>query len=270
MFFSSSYYQILEVSVDSTYEEIKKSFRRLSLVHHPDKNNNSPESNTHYAMILNAYSVLADPVRREKYDAYIRRSSALAKWSKASRNTNLALQGLRDKAPHSTEALLSHLNFLLWDIEDLISERDEPALSSLYGKVTFRQIILKILTFIDKWVLEPSGNLDYFMEARQMKRSDPRELVNTLGSTPGNHVHSPYVSILDYFYDVRKRTDTFIERVTAADLISPVPNQDIRLIDCIVEAQNLAIHYLSYLLQIESGMVKEIPPFSHSHPCFIY
>ena len=37
--------EILGVSINSSSEKIKKAYRRLSLMHHPDRNNNSIESN---------------------------------------------------------------------------------------------------------------------------------------------------------------------------------------------------------------------------------
>jgi hypothetical protein len=63
MVFNSSYYKILDVPYDSSFDEIKSAFRKLSKVHHPDKNDNSPESNAKFVFILNAYSILVDPAK---------------------------------------------------------------------------------------------------------------------------------------------------------------------------------------------------------------
>ena len=38
------YYKILEINRDASSEEIKKAYRKLSMIHHPDKNGNSEES----------------------------------------------------------------------------------------------------------------------------------------------------------------------------------------------------------------------------------
>ncbi len=50
------------LGLDSTASEtdIKKAFRRLSLQHHPDKNNNSPDSSEKFNEINNAYSFLTN------------------------------------------------------------------------------------------------------------------------------------------------------------------------------------------------------------------
>ncbi|PPQ91000.1 hypothetical protein CVT25_013925 [Psilocybe cyanescens] len=53
---SLDYYQILEVSEDATADEIKRSFRRLALIHHPDKNHTDVEEATRrFATLQQAY-----------------------------------------------------------------------------------------------------------------------------------------------------------------------------------------------------------------------
>ena len=63
---------------DATEEQIKKSFRRLALKLHPDKvalsgalsDEQKAQSELRFKQINEAYSVLSDPSRRAKYDAY--------------------------------------------------------------------------------------------------------------------------------------------------------------------------------------------------------
>jgi len=50
----------LELDSTATETDIKKAFRRLSLKHHPDKNNNSPESSEKFTEVNNAYSFLSN------------------------------------------------------------------------------------------------------------------------------------------------------------------------------------------------------------------
>lgn len=63
-----NYYEILELDRDVTQEDIKKSYRRLSLLHHPDKNGNSQESINKIQDINEAYEVLSNPESKITYD----------------------------------------------------------------------------------------------------------------------------------------------------------------------------------------------------------
>lgn len=59
------YYEILGVSRQSTSDEIKKSYRKLSLKYHPDKNNGDDRN---FKNINEAYQTLNDPQKKKMYD----------------------------------------------------------------------------------------------------------------------------------------------------------------------------------------------------------
>ncbi len=61
------YYQILQVSPEADATEIKKSFRRLATLYHPDKNAD-PDANQVFQEINEAYQVLTDSQQRQLYD----------------------------------------------------------------------------------------------------------------------------------------------------------------------------------------------------------
>jgi len=63
------YYKILEVPRGASQEDIKQSQRRLAKIWHPDKNK-SPEANTKFQKINEAYEVLGNPEKREIYDRF--------------------------------------------------------------------------------------------------------------------------------------------------------------------------------------------------------
>ena len=63
----SNYYEILNVSNNASESEIKQSFRKLSLKHHPDKDK-SPQSKQVYDAIMEAYATLEDKNKRLLYD----------------------------------------------------------------------------------------------------------------------------------------------------------------------------------------------------------
>jgi len=64
------YYQLLELDThDPSPSQVKKAFRKLSLIWHPDKNT-SPEAAEKYQLLAFAQSVLSKPQKRELYDNY--------------------------------------------------------------------------------------------------------------------------------------------------------------------------------------------------------
>ena len=52
-------YEILELNSSATELEIKKTYRKLSLQYHPEKNDNSPESQNKFKEIQEAYDLLS-------------------------------------------------------------------------------------------------------------------------------------------------------------------------------------------------------------------
>jgi len=52
-------YEILELNSSATELEIKRAYRKLSLQYHPEKNDNSPESQNKFKEIQEAYELLS-------------------------------------------------------------------------------------------------------------------------------------------------------------------------------------------------------------------
>jgi len=64
------YFRILGVSRDASEEEIKKSYRKIAMLYHPDRNPGNREAEEKFKLASEAYEVLRDPEKREIYDRY--------------------------------------------------------------------------------------------------------------------------------------------------------------------------------------------------------
>lgn len=62
------YYKILNVKKQATQEEIKKSYHKLALKYHPDKNDNKEDAEKKFKEIVEAYEVLSDENKRARYN----------------------------------------------------------------------------------------------------------------------------------------------------------------------------------------------------------
>ncbi|SFV65697.1 Chaperone protein DnaJ [hydrothermal vent metagenome] len=64
------YYEALEVSRDCSGTELKKSYRKLAMKYHPDRNQGDTEAEEKFKIINEAYQVLSDDKKRAIYDQY--------------------------------------------------------------------------------------------------------------------------------------------------------------------------------------------------------
>jgi molecular chaperone DnaJ len=64
------YYEVLGVSKTATESEIKKSYRRLAMKHHPDRNSDDEEAEGKFKEAREAYEVLKDSEKRGTYDQF--------------------------------------------------------------------------------------------------------------------------------------------------------------------------------------------------------
>jgi molecular chaperone DnaJ len=64
------YYEVLEVERETEIEVIKKSYRRLAIKYHPDKNPGDKAAEEKFKELSEAYEILSDPEKRAAYDQY--------------------------------------------------------------------------------------------------------------------------------------------------------------------------------------------------------
>lgn len=64
------YYEVLGVKRGSSEKEIRQAYRRLARKYHPDLNPSDKGAEAEFKRISEAYEVLSDPEKRQKYDQY--------------------------------------------------------------------------------------------------------------------------------------------------------------------------------------------------------
>ncbi|MDO8629705.1 MAG: molecular chaperone DnaJ [Phycisphaerales bacterium] len=63
------YYEVLSVTRDASPEQLKKAYRRAAHKYHPDRNNES-DAEVRFKEAAEAFEVLSDPAKRQRYDQY--------------------------------------------------------------------------------------------------------------------------------------------------------------------------------------------------------
>jgi molecular chaperone DnaJ len=64
------YYEVLGVNKDCAEDELKKSYRRLAMKWHPDRNPDNPKAEEHFKEAKEAYEILSDVNKRAAYDQF--------------------------------------------------------------------------------------------------------------------------------------------------------------------------------------------------------
>ncbi len=64
------YYEVLNVSIDASDEDLKKEYRRLAMQYHPDRNPGDKKAEEKFKEAAEAYEILKDREKRSIYDRY--------------------------------------------------------------------------------------------------------------------------------------------------------------------------------------------------------
>ena len=64
------YYEVIGVAKTATEVEITKAYRKLAMQYHPDRNVGDAEAEVKFKEVTEAYEVLKDPQKRDRYDRY--------------------------------------------------------------------------------------------------------------------------------------------------------------------------------------------------------
>ena len=64
------YYEVLGIKKGASDEEIKSAFRKMAMKYHPDRNQGDKDAEEKFKEVNEAYSVLSDPDKKNKYDRF--------------------------------------------------------------------------------------------------------------------------------------------------------------------------------------------------------
>jgi len=64
------YYEILSIEKTADGEEVKRAYRRFAMKYHPDRNPGDAQAETQFKECAEAYEVLSDPAKRQRYDQF--------------------------------------------------------------------------------------------------------------------------------------------------------------------------------------------------------
>src|ERR1700761_1933301 len=64
------YYEVLGVTKTVNSEELKKTYRKLAVQFHPDKNPGDKKAEERFKELSEAYEVLSDPQKKQMYDQF--------------------------------------------------------------------------------------------------------------------------------------------------------------------------------------------------------
>ena len=64
------YYEVLGLQKGASEDEIKKAFRKMAMKYHPDRNPGDKEAEEKFKEVNEAYGVLSDPDKKNKYDRF--------------------------------------------------------------------------------------------------------------------------------------------------------------------------------------------------------
>lgn len=96
------YYQILGVKYSASHEEIKRAYRKLAVLYHPDKNPDPAAENT-FKHINEAYDVLGDPVKKSMYDLKFQSPFTSTPYEEPRRHRDPAYRTARPKVHRKSE-----------------------------------------------------------------------------------------------------------------------------------------------------------------------
>jgi len=148
----ATYYNILGLNRNASKEEIKKSFRQLSLKYHPDRNATNENAHSIFIVINNAYRILANEKTRKQYDAYL---------GKYENKVHATPHYKREYDPLVRNAL-SEFNYVFWDLEDLLKKLTDELITLKIDEIDLYEYLLHLFKYLEEEILDENYRFSNF------------------------------------------------------------------------------------------------------------
>ncbi len=146
------YYNILNISSSATSDEVKKAFRKLALMYHPDKTNGSTGSSERFSEIQEAYAVLSNSKKRSEYHYSRYRETARSKPIAETAEDVVTLTYELKKKIVQFDPFRIDRDLVYFELKDLLRPHNIRLLQENPDQtimVSFTKLILECLTPLD-------------------------------------------------------------------------------------------------------------------------
>jgi len=141
------YYKILEVKSTATTGDIKKSYRKLAMKYHPDKNQGDALSSAVFSDVAEAYEILSDPVKRQQYNYnnYNIYNANYANYTPVGKESIKAAVDKLTKAVASSDIFRVNRDAVYFSIMQILSENNIQFLREDSDALFKKQVIEQLL-----------------------------------------------------------------------------------------------------------------------------
>lgn len=172
----NDYYRELNIPASAGEQEIKKAYRKLAMLYHPDKTNGSPLAKERFEKIQEAYRVLSDKAQRAAYQyryfSEKSKASFLKEINTADELVNITGKLWQDVA--ETGPFRINRELLYFQISHLLSDKNLSLLDNSDDQAAKQVVIQNICGAAN--VLELSMIKEIFGKLKKLIRNDAQEM----------------------------------------------------------------------------------------------